>query len=194
MSKNTREQLTMGTVAIHWLMAFAIIGMIAFGLYLDEMLEEQPFGVDLNAEQLQLIGLHKSFGLLVLVFAVVRIYQRLTNPFPGYVGNYAQWEHILSKITTGMLALGTLLMPISGIMMSIGAGKPIPFFGFMLVGPGVESPTLHEIGDAVHGVGGKLLIGFIVLHVVGALKHRFLDGDGTMHRMAGLKVEVSDVA
>lgn len=194
MSQNTREQLTLGTVATHWLLAFAMIAMIAFGLYLEQMFEAKPAGVDFTPDQVALIGLHKSLGLVVLALALARIVQRLVNPFPTYVGSYATWEVVLAKLTMVVLVLGTIMMPISGIVLSLGAGKPIGLFGLMLVGPGEPNPMLQQIGQTGHGLGGKLLIAFIVLHVAGALKHRFVDGDGTLHRMAGRKVEVSEQA
>ena len=39
--KDTREQLSAMTVGLHWLIAAAIIGMLAFGLYIDG-LERSP--------------------------------------------------------------------------------------------------------------------------------------------------------
>ena len=38
------------------------------------------------------------------------------------------------------------------------------------------------------GLGGKLLILFIVLHAVGALKHQLIDKDGTIQRTLGKTV------
>jgi len=49
---------------------------------------------------------------------------------------------------------------------------------------------LAELGGSVHEFFAWTMIALIALHVVGGLKHHFLDKDGTLKRMLGKKVEV----
>lgn len=86
-------------------------------------------------------------------------------------------------------------MPISGMMMSGLGGHGIPFFGLELLAPNPnpEDPTkvialnepLEKNGHFLHGLGGNILIGAILLHITGALKHHIFDMDGTLKRMKG---------
>ena len=87
-----------------------------------------------------------------------------------------------------LLLLGTLAMPISGMMMTFGSGRAIDVFGLFTVGPFGKMELIDEIGEIVHGLGGKLLIAAIVLHILGALKHQYIYRDGTLARMAGRRV------
>ena len=51
--------------------------------------------------------------------------------------------------------------------------------------PGGVAPQhlLHEEFAAWHGVGGYLLLGLLVLHIAGALKHQFIDRQSQLARM-----------
>jgi cytochrome b561 len=92
-------------------------------------------------------------------------------------------------------------MPISGFMLTAMGGHGVPFFGGELIArnPDPANPqevvalnaTLAEVGHALHGWGGYLIIGAVVLHVVGALKHHLIDRDGTLRRMLGAEVRVA---
>jgi cytochrome b561 len=43
--------------------------------------------------------------------------------------------------------------------------------------------VLHEKFAEWHGVGGWLLLGLLILHVLGALKHQFIDKQSEFARM-----------
>jgi cytochrome b561 len=43
--------------------------------------------------------------------------------------------------------------------------------------------ALHEEFVAWHSVGGYLLLGLLILHIAGALKHQFIDGHSELARM-----------
>ena len=56
---DSRSQFTKTTVALHWIIALAVIGSLILGMYVEDL----PRGT----EKFELIGLHKSVGVLVLV-------------------------------------------------------------------------------------------------------------------------------
>ncbi|MES9855083.1 MAG: cytochrome b/b6 domain-containing protein [Sedimenticola sp.] len=71
-------------------------------------------------------------------------------------------------------------------MMSIGGGYPVGVFGFEIIARSEDKiEILSKIGHVIHGLGGKLLIALILLHIVGAIKHERIDKDGTLSRMLG---------
>ena len=45
--------------------------------------------------------------------------------------------------------------------------------------------TAHE----THEIAGKVMFVAFLLHVVGALKHHFMDKDGTLKRMLGKRID-----
>ena len=183
---NTREKLTISTVASHWLIAIAMIGMVGFGLYIADLPRSPTKG--------WLIGIHKTIGLAILLLALFRLFMRSKNPFPDHVGNYTPREATLSRIVRIFLVLAMFLLPFSGMMMTFGGGYPLPVFGLFTIGPFEKVELLSELGHIGHELGGKLLIAAILLHVAGALKHHIIDKDDTIKRMTGKKVELRDKA
>ena len=176
------EKFSTPTVWLHWIIAIGMIAMLAFGLYI----EEQPRSPDKG----QLLGLHKSFGLIIFVIAVTRISWRYKNKFPKPLSLMPRWQKKLAKVTHWVLIIGTVLMPVSGIIMTVGVGHSVAFFGLELIsGSGEKTESLAQLGHIMHGLGSKLIILFVVLHVVGAVKHQFIDKDGTISRMLGKHIK-----
>ena len=179
--KDTHTQFSSLTVGLHWLIAIGMILMLAFGIYIEDLPRSPDKG--------QLIGLHKSFGILILVLALIRVGWRYKNKFPRPLSPMPNWQLKLAGLAHWVLIVGTVLMPISGIIMSIGGGHPVGIFGLELIaGSDQENKILSDIGHVMHGLGGKLLILFTVLHFAGAIKHQHVDKDGTLQRMFGKSV------
>ncbi len=178
--RDTHKKFTWPTIGLHWIIAIAMIAMLAFGLYLE--------GLPRGPEKGELIGLHKSVGMLILLFALVRIVWRFLNKFPKPISPLVNWQEKLAKLTHWVLIIGTVLMPVSGIFMAIGGGHSVGVFGFEIIaGSPDKIEILSKIGHIIHGLGGKLLIVFVFLHFIGAIKHQFIDKDGTLSRMLGVE-------
>lgn len=188
MMTDTQQQLSKTTISLHWLVALLMIALLAVGIY---MTENKDYG---------LYGLHKSFGVVVFALALARVAWRIKNGWPLPAGNYKAYEHKLAHIIHWVLILGTLIMPISGVIMSSMGGHNVPLFGFDLIAanPDPANPQavlprnaeLGEIAEEVHEIVGFVLIACIALHIVGALKHHIIDKDGTLLRMKGKRIDI----
>lgn len=177
---DTRAKLSHATIAFHWLIGLLMIGMVVFGLMLDEIPKEARG---------YWVGLHKSMGVAVLALAALRIGWRWRNGFPLAVAAAKSWEKLLVAGTHWLLLAATVLMPVSGLLMSIAGGRPTNVFGLFTIPAFAEkNKLLNGVGHEVHEVLGYVLIAAIALHVVGALKHHFVDRDPTLKRMAGARV------
>ncbi|WNO07516.1 cytochrome b [Teredinibacter sp. KSP-S5-2] len=161
----------------HWVLALLMISMLAFGLYLDGLPDSPDRG--------QLIGLHKSFGVLVLILAVWRIAWRAISGFPESVAQGKDWEKTAAKVAHILLLFTLLMMPLSGYIMSEAAGKSVSFFGIFMMPAIPDSELLGKIAHRIHGAGANFVIALIVIHTVAALKHHWIDKDRTMLRMLG---------
>ena len=179
---DSREKLSGATVGLHWLIAIAMIAMVAFGLILEDM----PRSDGKSA----LIQIHKSIGVIVLAVASWRLVRRVRIGMPPHVGTLTALEETLAKITHSFLLFATLALPLSGIVYSIGSARPISIFGVPFIPQllAQKNELLATIGKGSHAILGKLIIVAIILHVVGALKHAIADKDGTMKRMLGQRV------
>ncbi|MGI9373055.1 MAG: cytochrome b [Hyphomicrobiales bacterium] len=187
MSRDAYSEFSRRTVALHWLIAIAIIGVFALGTYMED-LEASPF-------TFQLYAIHKSIGMLILPVALYRIWWRMKNGFPEPVGAYSHIEHLAAKVVHYVLILATILMPITGIMFSGAGGFGLAIFGLELVpanfvdGKAIaHNATVAGIGHTLHEAVSNVLMVAVGLHVAGALKHHVLDKDGTLRRMLGQRI------
>jgi cytochrome b561 len=165
------------TIALHWLIAMAVIGMLAFGLYL----EDQPRGLDYE----RLVGWHGAIGVVVLLAGVLRLGWRLIEGMPAPLGAPLPWQTLLAKAVHWFIIAAIILMPVTGLMMSLGHGRMINVFSVFVIGPYAPNHDLADFGSSLHGKLAKLIIAALVLHVGAALKHHFWDHDGTLKRMLG---------
>lgn len=160
----------------HWLTFLLFTGMLIVGFTL-------AYG-DLDRETRgPIMNLHKATGTLLLLFAAWRVSWRLTQGFPPPVPGVPAWQVTASRIVHwGMLA-AILIMPLSGVLMSLLGGRPIGIYGLFLIPPITENKEAAGLLRQIHGLAAFALAGLIALHILAALKHTLLDKDATLARM-----------
>lgn len=183
----SKTPLSRTTRLLHWIVALFMISLLAVGIYMAE------------TSAYNLYPIHKSMGVIALIFVLWRVVWRIKNGWPKPVSVYKKHEQLLSKLIHWVLIIGTLLMPISGIIMSGMGGHGVSVFGLELIAANhaLDNPKqvvpinagLANAAHSMHGILGNVLIAAIVLHVVGAWKHHLVDKDNTLRRMLGLKLK-----
>ena len=160
----------------HWLTFLLFSGMLIVGFTLAYGgLERETRG--------PLMNLHKATGTLLLLFAAWRISWRLTQGFPPPMPGVPAWQVTASRIVHWGLLAVILIMPLSGVIMSLLGGRPIGIYGLFLIPPIAEIEGVGKAARQVHGYAAFAFVGLITLHILAALKHAFLDKDGTLARM-----------
>lgn len=155
---------------MHWIMAGLIITNITLAWLMTPFGEEKPYR-DL------FYFLHKSFGVTLLALIVIRIVVRLRAtilPLPtGLPGREVVAAKAVHKILYALL----LAMPVLGYVQSstYEFSDGVHFFGLLVPELIPDNDTLFKITNTLHRVLGYTLLAFVVLHVGGALKHRFFD-------------------
>ena len=163
----------------HWIVALAVVGLIAVGwtVSLDVL--------DKDAAR-SLRNTHKAIGILVLIFALWRIGWRLVKGFPQAVPGIAPWQATASRIAHYVLLASIILMPVSGILNGYFGGRTAKVFGLFEIAPAAEKvPALKELFSNAHMVIGIILTVTVILHIAAALKHHFVDRDDVLKRMIG---------
>jgi len=127
-----------------------------------------------------LVPFHGSIGLILLVMIVLRIVWSLKqrNQRPPYEPATA-W---LAKIGHFGLYVMMVLMPLSAILLMIGKGYGLKFFGMQLVARGPEIPWAASLGE-FHSPLAWITLLLILGHIGAALFHRFVKRDDIMQRM-----------
>ncbi|MCB1562571.1 MAG: cytochrome b/b6 domain-containing protein [Alphaproteobacteria bacterium] len=176
--KNTPS--TYGTVSrlFHWSTALIVLGLLGLGFYMHE--------VEAGQFKFQLYGLHKSFGILVLTLAALRILWNLGTSRPSALATHQKWEKFLSKAIHLFLYITLIGMPLSGWIMSSAGQFPMRVFGlFDLPALTGKNPALFDQMREIHETFAYGLIAALALHIAGALKHHLIDRDSTLTRMGG---------
>jgi cytochrome b561 len=171
---NTENHFGIIAILFHWLMAILVIGMLILGLYMADL----PVGL----EKLKLFGIHKEFGILILMLVIVRSMWRVSNITPYLT--MPKWEVIAARTVHWAFYIFMFAMPISGWLISSYAGVPVSFFGLFVLPPLVSpDKNLMRLFQDIHGWLAYGLMLTIILHVLAALKHHFVNKDDILKRM-----------
>jgi cytochrome b561 len=156
---------------LHWLMAVIIIALLVAGMTMVRLDDRVP------AKFQVLFPWHKSFGLLALILVVIRLWVRARSRVPALPAGLSGWER--KAVRTGSFLFYALMIfvPCMGYALSSTYTQSDGEFFF-----GVNLPELLPKNDAqyevfwlLHRIGAFVLLGLLVLHILGALKHRLLD-------------------
>lgn len=167
-----------GAMILHWLIAI-LIALNLFAGWFSTTLE--------GPARYQILSNHKSFGIIILLLTVARILWRLTHPAPPLLDTLKAWEAAVAKVTHFLFYALMLAVPMAGWAYSSSFLKGAPVEVFKLF----NFPGLPFSGDKattalfaeVHETLAWLMLALMVLHILAALKHAFVDRDGTLRRM-----------
>ena len=173
--RNTTRSWGSLSKAFHWLIVLLIINQWWIAERADDLK---------GLAKLEALGTHKSFGMTILMLAVLRLLWRLMNPTPELTSETKPWERALARISHVSLYVLIFAMPLTGWMMSSAKNYPVSWFKLFqfpdLVAPAEQ--TFHQMQD-LHHLLFKVLVGVALLHVAGALKHHFIDRNDVLKRM-----------
>lgn len=167
-------------IILHWVLAIALVGLFALGLYMHEL----PFSM----QRLKLYNWHKWVGITVLLLSVLRLVWRVTHRPPALPHSIEAampgWQRIAHHGTHHALYLLFFAVPLIGWAYSSAAGFPIVLFGVLPMPDFVPADkALSEIIKPLHALSAFALAGLALLHIGAALKHQFLDRDKLITRM-----------
>jgi cytochrome b561 len=170
------ESYTKTAIAVHWLMAAALAGMFALGLYMAAL----PF----SPGKLKLYSWHKSVGVTIFVFACARVAWRAVHAPPPLPAHTSESERFLARAGHGLLYLLMFLIPLSGWLMTSADGLQTVVFGVLAL-PDLlaKDAKLGELLETVHWGLNLALAAVVAGHVMFAFKHHFIDRDDVLTRM-----------
>ena len=175
---DVRTRYTNVAIALHWLIGLAIIGNLAGGLT-NESVPKDMQGV--------VMGLHKATGITILALSVFRLIWRLGHRPPPYEAMLATWEKTTAKIVHWVFYVLIIAIPFSGWLITSAGGRKhgLSWYGLFDIPflPVAQDKMLAGAAGGAHENLSYLLIALLLLHIGAAMKHIFLDGDGTFARM-----------
>lgn len=173
----SRSGYSMIAIALHWTIAAMILGNIA-GALLSEGLGDAAKGV--------IFPIHKSIGLTVLGLSLVRLGWRVAHGFPRLPDRTPSWDAVLARSTHVAFYVLMIAVPLAGWTMVSAGERPLTWFGLFDVPKLPVSKALAGVAHEAHEVLAFAMLGLVVLHVAGALKHHLIDRDDLLARMLPL--------
>lgn len=176
MIRNSEQGYGVIAIAIHWIMALAIFFLFGLGLYMVELTYYDTWYKGS-------LDLHKSIGITLFAFWILRLVWRWTNveptPEPGQ-----RWEHFAAHAAHIVLYLLMLALMITGYLISTATGAGIELFGLF------DIPALpwafenqEDTMGYVHWLLAWGLMGVVAVHAMAAMKHHYINKDNTLIRM-----------
>lgn len=181
MTAAPRKRYDAIAMSLHWVIAGLLIFMIVFGEDLMKSAEHAtgPDGA-LGA------SIHASIGVAVLVLSVIRLGWRFGHPPPPAPATMKPWERTVMGVTHVLFYVLMIGLPLSGwlafaaFLPEAPAAADARLFGLFTI---PAAPLVGDFVKGIHGLGSNLLMVLVILHVLAALKHQFIDRDGVLRRM-----------
>jgi len=193
----TSSSYTKTAVFLHWMIAIFLVIMFVLGWFMADLPKDAPkqtaFDIlDLGVYTWQVdteisprafyFNLHKSLGITIFALIAIRLLWRITHKPPAFLTSYSVIERKIATATHHLLYLLMIVIPLTGILMSIYGKFSLNWFGIELI-KGTENKGLRDFFEGSHEFVGIILLVLVGLHVIGALKHKFIDKDQTLTRM-----------
>jgi len=177
---STSRRYTGLAMALHWILAIALVGLFAMGLYMADL----PF----SPTRLKLYNWHKWAGVTVLFLSVIRLAWRLAHRPPALPQAVTLampgWQMKAYHATHGLMYALFFVVPLVGWAYSSAAGFSIVWLGVLPLPDFVPADkALAELIKPWHEASAFALAGLVLLHVGAALKHQWIDKDGLLTRM-----------
>jgi len=169
---------------LHWLIAILVLLALSFGGtigYFGFSGLRETFGA---AGTDFIYTTHKTLGVLILGFMVLRLLTRFTLGKPGYATPLPAPQRIASQLVHGLFYALLITMPVLGWLATASGGFPVHLFHIELPGLIGRNDDLSKTLFLWHQYVGYALVALIVLHVAGALYHWRIRRDEVMQRMS----------
>ncbi|QJB69412.1 cytochrome b [Parasphingorhabdus halotolerans] len=173
---NQRSNYSTTAIWFHWIIAILIITNIGLAEFTEDMSREArgPY-----------MDYHKAIGITILFLSIGRLGWRLGHKPPPLPANMPGWQTLLSKISHVLFYVLMIGLPIGGWLWMSTYPAPFSYFGLFEV-PMLPVEGNKALGEALHEghkLGGKIMLGLVVLHLLAVAKHHLVDKHNLLARM-----------
>lgn len=173
---NTLSRYGLVSILLHWLMAIAIIGMFFLGQFMVDLDYYSPWYHTAP-------NLHRGVGVVIGALLVFRFVWKMMNTQPK--GEGSLWELRLAKAVHWLFYLLILGAVISGYLITTADGQGLSFFGLFDIPATLTGDQQEEVAGEIHEILASSILLLAALHGGAALKHHFINRDGTLLKMLG---------
>jgi cytochrome b561 len=159
--------------AMHWLTVLLLMGSFALVWAVDWL----PPGQN----RAQVVGLHRTIGLLVLSLTLLRLLWSLASRRPSRI-TMPRWPWA-AGLVQALLIASMLAIPLLGWTYTNARGHAVLLFGQNLPSLIFKDQYFSRVAIGTHEFLAYALLALIGLHVAAALWHHLVLRDATLKRM-----------
>ncbi len=170
------------TKTFHWLTALLILTVIPLGVIANRL----PYDTNEQlAAKAQLFSVHKTLGVVIFFVALARILWALSHPKPAGLHPERKVETFLADLVHWLLYVSLVAVPLTGWIHHAATTGFAPLW--LPIGQDLplvpKDEGVAKLFAGLHWLWSKIMVGAILLHFAGAMKHHFIDKDATLRRM-----------
>jgi len=175
--RNSQEEFGLVAKLLHWLIAVIMIGMIGVGWYMVRLSDEDLL-------YWRLLDLHEAVGLSLFILLAFKLLWMRVSLQPRYLPSLAVWERLAALSVRWLFLIAILVIPLSGFLFVATNGEAVTLYDVITIPDiGEAGKTTRDWLSDVHYYVSYGCAALVVIHMLAALKHHFVDGDETLRRM-----------
>jgi cytochrome b561 len=160
---------------LHWLMAVMLLTMLFIGVTMVASLGNYH----------ALVAVHRPLGILILILAVVRLFNRVFTTLPPFPPTMSPRERWLASASEKLLYTLMIALPLVGWGMLSAGNYPIIMLGPLHLPPILPThPMLYAGLRKAHTLLAFLLFLTFLAHLSAVLFHTLIIRDRLLDRMA----------
>jgi cytochrome b561 len=169
------------TKICHWLIMLLFALQYGGGLIMQQL---PPKAAILGLDGNELYNWHKSLGLVALLIALIRIWNRRRGSLPPWAGTLSAGERRFIHRAEQALYAAMFVMPVSGFFFVMAGGYGVLLFGtWPLPNPVGKIGWLATLAQWIHFISAWALLATIAAHIALVLRHALFVRDGLLKRM-----------
>ena len=175
--RNTKEDYGSVSKILHWLIGFNMIGLIAIGWYMTRLSDEDIW-------YWRLLELHQAVGLSFFVLVPVKFAWKMYSPNPGLLPSIKPWERFVARLVHWFFIVAIVVIPLTGFIFVATNGEAVKLYDLITIPDiGRLSKVSRSLLSNIHYYLSYTCAALIVVHILAALKHHFIDLDRSLRRM-----------
>lgn len=167
------------TILLHWVIAVLVILLFFVAIWMVELDYYDPW-------YHRAPWWHKSIGIFVMALLALRwLWQSFHDKSVSLLAA-GSWEEKLSSLVHHLLNFLVVLIGVSGYFIVTAKGQSLVVFDWFSIPALLQDiANLEDWAGEVHYYLAYGLMGLVVVHILAALKHHFVDKDAVLLRMLG---------
>lgn len=180
---NKRVDFDGPTILLHWLIATLVFSLFFVGIWMVELGYYDPW---------YHLGRwwHKGLGVLVMTLLLLRWLWQSFHAKTVSLLVVGSWQDKLSCSLHHFMNILVVLIGVSGYIIVTAKGQSLLVFDWFSI-PALWQgiANLEDWAGEAHCYLAYGLMGFVVVHILAALKHHFVDKDAVLLRIFGRNKE-----